>query len=118
MPEQPSSTAEERLVKRVIARFRCEHCNRQHTLENVNVMGKYEAVWVLGVACDGCQRPGMFVVSMRKDSFFERVTDLTEEEQERFVEAQSVDADDVEGIKAFLRDFRGNFSHIFGKREG
>jgi len=84
VPEQPSSTAEERLVKRVIARFRCEHCNRQHTLENVNVMGKYEAVWVVGVACDGCQRPGMFVVSMRKDSSFERVTDLTEE-RDRYV---------------------------------
>ncbi|HVA26492.1 MAG TPA: hypothetical protein VMW62_19145 [Chloroflexota bacterium] len=117
MPEG-SSTAEERLVKRVIARFRCERCNRQHAIENVNVMGKYEAVWVVGVACDGCQRPGMFVVSMRKDSSFDRVTDLTEEEQERFLVAQSVGADDVEGIKAFLRDFKGNFSAIFGKREG
>ena len=109
------STAEERLVKRVIARFRCEHCNRQHSIDNVSVMGKYDAVWVVGVACDGCQRPGMFVVSMHKDSSFERVTDLTEDEQERFLVAHSVDAEDVDGIRAFLKDFKGNFSAIFGK---
>lgn len=110
-----SSTAEERLVKRVIARFRCEHCNRQHAPDNVSVMGKYDAVWVVGVSCDGCQQPGMFVVSMRKDSSFERVTDLTEDEQERFLAARSVDADDVEGIKAFLNGFKGDFSAIFGQ---
>jgi hypothetical protein len=112
-----SSAAEERLVKRVIARFRCEHCNRQHVLENVSVMGKYDAVWVVGVACDGCQQPGMFVVSMRRDSTYEQVSDLTEEEQDRFVVADSVGADDVEGIKSFLRDFKGNFSAIFGSRD-
>jgi hypothetical protein len=117
MPEKPTSPAEERLVKRVIARFRCEHCNRQHAIENVSVMGKYDAVWVVGVACDGCQRPGMFVVSMRKDSSFDRVTDLTDEEQERFLVTESVDVEDVEGIKSFLRDFKGNFSAIFGKRD-
>ena len=115
MPD--SSTAEERLIRRVIARFRCEHCNRQHALDNVTVMGKYDAVWVVGVSCDGCDQPGMFVVSMRGDSSLDRVTDLTDEEEERFLVARSVDADDVEGIKSFLRDFKGNFSAIFGRKE-
>ena len=109
------TTAEERLIKRVIARFRCEHCHRQHALENVSVMGKYDAVWVVGVACDGCQQPGMFVVSMRRDSSYERISDLTEEEQERFLAARSVDADDVEGIKSFLDGFQGDFNAIFGQ---
>jgi len=107
-------TAEERLVRRVIARFRCSHCHRQHSPENVNVMGCYDAVWIIGVDCDGCQQPGMFVVSMRKDSSFERVTDLTDEEQERFLRAKSVDAKDVEGIRSFLDGFKGDFSAIFG----
>ncbi len=108
------STAEERLVKRVIARFRCSHCNRQHCFENVNVMAKYDTVWIIGVDCDDCHRAGMFVVSLRKDSSLERVTDLTEQEQERFLEATSVGPEDVDGIRTFLRDFKGNFSGIFG----
>ena len=117
MSTEERQAAEERLVKRVIARFRCAHCNRQHSPENVSVMGAYEErVWVVGVDCLGCQRPEMFVVSMRKDSSMERVTDLTEEEQERFVTAQTVDADDVEAIRGFLQDFKGNFSDIFKRR--
>ena len=109
--------AEERLVKRVIARLRCAHCHRQHSPDNVNIMGTYDdRVCVIGVDCDGCQRPGMFIVSMRKDSSFEQVTDLTEEEQDRFLSAQMVDSEDVEGIRSFLKDFKGDFSGIFKRR--
>ena len=111
-----SSAAEERLLRRVIARFRCEHCHRQHAVENVNVMGKYDEVWIVGVDCDGCQRPGMFVVSMRKDSSFEQVSDLTEEEQERFLAARSVDSEDVDAIRDFLKDFKGDFDAMFGEQ--
>lgn len=112
MPE--SVTPEERLLKRVIARLRCSHCHRQHAAGNVNVMGKYDSIWIVGVECDGCQRPGMFVVSIRKDSSVERVSDLTDEEQERFMRARSVDAGDVAGIRDFLKGFRGNFTAMFG----
>src|SRR5581483_4495859 len=104
MADNPTA-AEERLLRRVIARFRCEHCHRQHAVDNVNVMGKYDAVWIVAVECDGCHQPGMFVVSMRKDSSFERVSDLTDEEQERFLRAKSVDAQDVEAIRDFLDGF-------------
>ena len=77
-------------------------------------MGKYEAVWIVGVDCDGCRQPDMFVVSMRKDSSYERVTDLTDEEHEKFLAARSVEAQDVDRIRAFLRDFKGDFGSIFG----
>lgn len=113
MPENDVESAEDRLVKRVIARFRCAHCNRQHDPANVAVMGKYETVWIIGVDCDECHRPGMFVVSLRKDSSLEQVTDLTEEEQDRFLAKASVDAGDVEGIRAFLAEFKGDFSQLF-----
>jgi hypothetical protein len=109
------TAAEERLLKRVIARFRCEHCHRQHVIDNVSVMGKYDAVWIVGVDCDGCQRPGMFVVSMRKDSSLDRITDLTDEEEERFLLAKSVDAHDVESIRDFLDGFKGNVEDLFGR---
>jgi hypothetical protein len=109
-----STAPEEHLLKRVIARFRCSRCHRQHAAENVSVMGKYDAVWIVGVNCDGCEQAGMFVVSIRRDSSYERVTDLTEEEQDRFLEARSVDTSDVHSIRDFLRDFRGKFSDIFG----
>ena len=118
MPDSPDvETAEDRLVKRVIARFRCAYCHRQHNAANVAVMGKYEAVWIIGVDCEECHRPGMFVVSLRKDSSLEQVTDLTEDEQERFLAKASVDASDVEGIRAFLSEFKGDFSQLF-KRDG
>lgn len=112
-----SPTAEERLLKRVIARFRCEHCHRQHAADNVSIMGKYDAVWIVGVDCDGCGRAGMFVVSMRKDSSYERVTDLTEDEQERFIHALPVDVTEVEEMRRFLAGFKGNFDELFGEGE-
>ncbi len=114
MPDTPElESAEDRLVKRVIARFRCAYCHRQHNAANVAVMGKYEAVWIIGVDCDQCHRPGMFVVSLRKDSSLDQVTDLTDAEQERFLARASVDADDVEGIRAFLAGFKGDFTELF-----
>ena len=113
------SPAEERLVKRVIGRFRCAHCNRQHNPDNVAVMGTYEdGVWVIGVDCDGCRQPGMFIVSVRKDSSLEDVNELTEAEQERFLAARMVDTDDVDAVRSFLKDFKGNFSDIFKRDAG
>jgi len=112
-----SYAPEERLLKRVIARLRCSSCHRQHAAKNVSVMGKYDAVWIVGVDCDGCQQAGMFVVSMRKDSSLERVSDLTEEEQEKFLVARSVDDGDVESVRDFLKDFKGNFSSMLGQAD-
>ena len=108
-----SSPAEERLVKRVIARFRCSHCNRQHSTDNVSVMDRYDAVWIIGVDCDECHRPSMFVVSLRKDSSLDRVTDLTDGEENKFLSARSIDDRDVEGIRTFLQDFKGDFGSLF-----
>lgn len=112
-----STGPEERLVKRVVARLRCASCRRQHAAENVDIMGCYGEVWIVGVNCPRCDRPGMFVVSVRKDSSLERVTDLTEDEQARFVGAASVEESDVEGMRHFLAEFGGDFNTIF-KRPG
>jgi len=117
MADSSTPTAEERLVRRVIARFRCAYCHRQHSTENVSVMGRYDSVWIVGVDCDGCRHAGMFVVSMRRDSFYERITDLTEEEQDRFLMAKSIEPGDVDSIRHFLEDFKGDFSAIFGDAE-
>jgi len=108
-------SAEERLIKRVIARFRCSHCNRQHVVENVDIMEKYDDAWVVGVACEGCEQPGMYIVSLRKDSSVDVVTDLTEEEMARFEASQKVAAEDVSAMKSFLDEFDGDFSQMFGR---
>ena len=114
MPERRNvELAEERLVKRAIARFRCSRCHRQHALGNVSVMGRYDRVWIVGVDCDECHQPDLFVVSLRKDSSLDRITDLTEEEQERFLARASIDANDVQGIRAFLENFKGDFTQLF-----
>ena len=107
--------AEEALIKRIISRFRCSGCNRHHLPSRVDVMDTYDDVWIIGVNCDYCEQPGMYVVSLRKDSSLDQVTDLTDEEQERFLGGAMVEADDVESIRAFLAEFKGNFSGIFGK---
>lgn len=111
MPELPS--AEERLIKRVIARLRCSHCHRQHSADRVNIMGTYDEVWIVGVECEGCSQAGMFVVSMRRDSSYEQVTDLAEHEEARFLAASSISGGDVDQIRSFLRDFKGDFSSLF-----
>ncbi len=103
------------MIKRVIARFRCSHCNRQHILENVDIMGKYEAVWVIGVACEGCEQPGMYIVSLRKDSSLDVVSDLTDEEMARFDVSIKVAAEDVSAMRSFLDEFDGDFSEMFGR---
>ena len=108
-------SAEERLIKRVIARFRCSHCNRQHVLENVDIMGKYDDVWVIGVDCEGCEQPGMYIVSLRKDSSVDIVTDLTDEEMARFETSRKVAAEDVSAMRSFLNEFDGDFSEMFGR---
>ena len=107
---------EEALIRRIISRFRCEGCNRHHLPSRVGVMGSYDDVWVVGVDCDYCAQPGMYIVSLRKDSSLDIVTDLTEDEQERFLTTSTIKADDVESIRSFLAGFDGDFSGIFRRR--
>ncbi|MDE3075622.1 MAG: hypothetical protein KGJ86_09340 [Chloroflexota bacterium] len=107
-------SAEERLIRRVIARFRCSHCRRPHALGKVGIMGKYEDIWIVGVDCE-CAVPDLYAVSMHRDSSMERPSDLTDQERERFEAAARVGEADVEDIRAFLRSFDGDFSRMFGK---
>src|SRR5436190_22817217 len=108
--------AEEALIKRIISRFRCSGCNRHHLPSQVGVMGSYDDVWVIGVDCDICEQPGMYIVCLNKDSSLDLVTDLTEREEARFLRSPTVKADDVDSIREFLASFDGDFSGIFGKK--
>ena len=118
MSNSSNDAAEEQLIRRVVARFRCPQCNRQRSATNVSIMGKYEAVWIVGADCEGCRQPDMFIVSMRRDSWYEQVTDLTEDELEKFLAARRVESTDVDGMRDFLQGFRGNFDSIFAPPDG
>jgi len=48
----------------------------------------------------------------------ELVTDLTEEEHEKFSEMAAVGADDVLDLHNFLKGFNGDFSRLFSEEAG
>ncbi|HUZ77879.1 MAG TPA: hypothetical protein VMV93_09900 [Chloroflexota bacterium] len=103
-------SAQDRLVKRAISRFRCAHCHCPHLYDKVGIMARYDDVWVVGVECTDCSVPGVYVVAMHEPA--EPPTDLTAAELARGGRTR-VRPGDVQAMRAFLREFDGDFSRLF-----
>ncbi|MBE0415558.1 MAG: hypothetical protein IBX36_03350 [Dehalococcoidia bacterium] len=109
---------DEGFVKRVVATIRCGVCGRRYEGDNVRILGHRDDLWFLSVYCPACHSHGLVAAVIKEGGPPELVTDLTEEEYAKFNQIAAVDANDVLDIYNFLKEFDGDFSHIFSKEKG
>ena len=108
---------DERFIKKLMATMKCGVCGQRYEGNNIRMLGHRDDLWFLSVYCTACRSQGLVAVVIKEGKSPEVITDLTEEEYAKFGEVDVVAADDVLDIHDFLKEFDGDFSHIFSKEK-
>lgn len=104
---------DEGFVRRLVATIKCGVCSRHYEGGNVKILGHHGDLWFLSVYCSDCHSQGLVAAVIREGQLPELITDLTEEEYDKFREIDAVSDNDLLDIHNFLKDFDGDFSLIF-----
>jgi hypothetical protein len=104
---------EENLIKKLIASIKCGVCGQYYGEDNIDIIEHRQELWFLRVSCASCHTKCLVAAIIREDKKAQFITDLTEEELDKFKDADEVRADDVLNMHAFLKNFDGDFSHLF-----
>jgi hypothetical protein len=109
---------DDQLIKRLIQYVRCNECGEPYEDRNVRVLGRCGDAVFFSVECICCNRRDVIAALVREMKMPDLITDFTEEEFARVIEAGPVGSDDVVAIHNFLKDFDGDFSNLFLLEEG
>ncbi len=106
---------EERVLKKLMASIKCSFCGQQYEPRNIEILGHNETLWFLKVLCSSCHTRSLVAAIIEEDKLPELLTDLTEAERRKFELASGIEVDDVLQMHAFLKEFEGDFSRLFGR---
>lgn len=106
---------DENLVRRLISSIKCSVCGQGYERSNVKVIGHDDDVWFVSAYCPACGSHSLVAAVISEESTSESVTDLTEEEFDRFSEVDEVTADDVLDIHALLKEFDGDLATLLAR---
>jgi hypothetical protein len=105
---------EEVLIKRLISSMKCGSCGRAYREEYMEVVEHRDSIWFLKVFCAACHVGCLVAVIVRDDFPPALVTDLTEEELEKFRGTEAVREEDLLEMHRFLKDFNGDLPGLLG----
>ena len=108
----------EDVIKGLMASLECDVCGECYGIDNIDILGHEEDLWFLMVICPACQTQCLITVVIREGGMPQVITDLTEVELDRFRKVGVLTADEVLDVHNFLKDFDGDFSQLFGQKEG
>jgi len=103
----------ERFLRELMKMVKCSTCGRRYAAADVNVMGRQGDLWYVTLSCSHCHAQAVVAAVLKERKVETPITDLTEEEQERFRESAPVGPDEVLDMHDFLKDFDGDFSRLF-----
>jgi len=106
------------LIKHLISNIRCAVCSRRYEPKDVQILGRQDDLWIMGVTCAHCHTQGMIFAVVREGQPPEVITEMTPEELARAAELSPIDADDVLDMHRLLRGFKGDFYDLLGENEG
>ena len=108
---------EENLIKKLMASMKCGVCGHHYDTDNIEVLGHEENLWFLKVLCVACHTQYLAAAVIKDGRAPEVITDLTEAELDKFRNMGRPTADEVLDMHNFLKDFDGDFSHLFNQSE-
>lgn len=105
----------EAFLKKLISKVDCGVCGHKYEMSNIKVLDQEDGVWFLSVVCSSCGTKGLIAAVVQDGSIAQVITDLTEDEIERFEEGGVVEVDDVLNMHDFLKEFDGDFCKLFSE---
>jgi hypothetical protein len=103
---------EERLIKKLMAKIKCESCGQHYEAYNIDILGHSEDMWFVKVLCATCHSQCLVAAVVRKEKAPAVTTDLTEEELKANNDS-TIEVDDILDMHRFLEDFDGDFLRLF-----
>jgi hypothetical protein len=108
-------SVEESLIKKLIASKKCGVCGKRYVVDNLSILGHRQDLWYLKAHCLACHTQSLIAVVVKEDRLTEPVSDLTGREVDRFKDAGVITADEVLDMHNFLKDFKGDLSHLVNR---
>jgi len=99
---------DENLIRRLVSTIKCSVCGEGYDGANVRVLGHDDDVWFVSAYCPTCGSHSLVAAVINEGPFSELITDLTEDEFDRFSEADEITTDDVLDIHDLLKEFDGD----------
>ena len=103
----------ESFLSKFFSVLKCGVCGRNYEADAVKVVGHEEDLWFVCAYCNACHTQGLIVAMVEKRDTDDEATDLSEDEYDRFDEAEAVCTNDVVDMHNFLKGFNGDFVGLF-----
>ena len=108
---------EERIVKKLMTSVKCTSCGQKYEMRDVKIIGNHGALYFLQVTCSSCHSRYMITAVVNDKKNADIVSDLMDEEFTKFNQAAAPNTNDVLDMYAYLKDFDGDFSGLFGYKK-
>ncbi len=108
---------DETLIKKMIASIKCGSCGQNYDEDHIEIVEHNDELWFLKVSCPSCHVRCLVAAIIRENARPEVLTDLTEEEMEKFKNLGNVRDEDLLAMHDFLKDFDGDFPTLFEREE-
>lgn len=109
---------EDRVVQEIMTGVNCSVCGQNYQAGNIKILYHEQDLWFIRVFCQSCRTRGLVAALIKEAGEARIVSDLTEDEMARFMEAPPVTGDDLLDVHSFLDNFDGDFASLFGKDSG
>lgn len=108
---------EEGLIKKLMTKIKCDVCGRGYEVANIDVVGHEEDLWFLKALCPYCHTQCLLAAVVKEGKEAQVISELTEAELKRFGEEDGISCDDRLDMHNFLKDFNGDFSRLFSRKQ-
>ena len=105
------------IIQRLVANIQCAVCGRPYVVEDVQVLGHQDDLWISAVTCGHCHTRGLIFAVVREGEA-EVISELTPEEVEALEDLGAMTADDVLDLHKTLESFHGDLFQLLGEDEG
>jgi C4-type Zn-finger protein len=106
----------EHFIRKLMSTIKCSVCGEHYEANNIKVLGHRDNIWFLNASCPSCHSRALVAATIKEGQSSEAVTELTEAELTKFVEASPIGADDILDLHAFLQEFDGDFVELFSPK--
>lgn len=106
---------DENLIRKLVSSIRCSVCGHGYEGGDVKVLGHDDDVWFVSAYCPACGSHSLVAAVINEGPMPELIGDLSDDEFDKFSEAEEVTADDVIDIHTFLKQFDGDLITLLAR---
>lgn len=101
-------------IRHLVTHVQCVGCGERYGRNDIYVLGHHEDVWVSAVICSHCGTQGLVFATLRSQEQFEVQSERQMDSEKISRHLPALTVDDVLDLHAFLKDYAGDMTSLFG----